>query len=44
MRNSEYMAVLAEAVECVRAAMADRRLPELTPEGQALILLTCHLL
>ena len=32
MRNSEYMAVLAKAVECVRVAMADRRLQDPTPE------------
>jgi hypothetical protein len=35
MRNPEYMAVLAEAVEAVRTSMADRRLPELTPEQLA---------
>jgi hypothetical protein len=35
MRNSEYMAVLAEAIECVRETMADRRLPDLTPEQMA---------
>jgi hypothetical protein len=32
MRNPEYMAVLAEAVGAVSKSMADRRLPELTPE------------
>jgi len=35
MRNSEYMAVLAEAVEYVREVMADRRLPDLNPEHMA---------
>jgi hypothetical protein len=35
MRNSEYLAVLAEAIECVRSAMADRRLPDLDREQLA---------
>ncbi len=35
MRNPDYLAVLAEAVGAVRAFMADRRLPELTPEQLA---------
>jgi hypothetical protein len=35
MRNAEYIAVLAEAVEAVRSAMVDRRLPDLTPEQMA---------
>jgi len=35
MRSDEYMAVVAEAVEAVRRSMADRRLPELTPEQLA---------
>ena len=35
MRNPDYLAVLAEAVGAVRASMADRRLPELTPEQLA---------
>lgn len=35
MRKSEYVAVLAEAVECVRSAMADRRLPDLDAEQLA---------
>jgi len=35
MRNPEYLAVLSEAVEAVRNAMADRRLPDLTPEQLA---------
>ncbi|HLH06476.1 MAG TPA: hypothetical protein VKW78_04510 [Terriglobales bacterium] len=32
MRNPEYLAVLEEAVESVRSAMADRRLPDLDAE------------
>lgn len=32
MRNAEYIAVLAEVVEALRGAMADRRLPDLTTE------------
>ena len=35
MRNPEYMTVLAEAVGAVRSAMADQRLPDLTPEQMA---------
>ena len=35
MRNPDYLAVLAEAVGAVQASMADRRLPELTPEQLA---------
>jgi hypothetical protein len=35
MRNAEYIAVLAEVVEAFHAAMADRRLPDLTPEQMA---------
>ena len=35
MRNPDYLAVLVEAVGAVRASMADRRLPELTPEQLA---------
>jgi hypothetical protein len=35
MRNPEYLATLAEAVGAVRTSMADRRLPELSPEQLA---------
>jgi hypothetical protein len=35
MRNAEYLATLAEAVGAVRTSMADRRLPELSPEQLA---------
>lgn len=35
MRNAEYIAVVAEAVQTVRRSMEDQRLPELTPEQLA---------
>ena len=35
MRNAEYITVVAEAVQAVRRSMAERRLPELTPEQLA---------
>ena len=30
--NREYLAVLAQVVDCLRTALRDEKLPELTPE------------